>query len=560
MKIHDCLKGFTRGVSKVCPPEQTCKSVLRKLKNSDPQILAGYFEVLSPSTIPQYRVRGTDYYGQVIKLFLDNVPGSKGFGANGKGHSKEQALASGLMELVERYSCCKYILNNRAPSKVYSLKELKKDNQFQLEHLYANVCDEDQVRMLEDAQIRKARIRWCDGYSLQGNAVRLPMHLIMMLVEGTNGMAAGNSLEEALLHAICEVIERHCESRIELNKLKTPRIDPGTIDFPVVKGLMSKFHALNQQVFLKDFSLGIGFPVIGVVRIIDKSNCMISSGVATTREEALIRALTENSQAEGKLNFKRIDASRHYFAHERSISMRDIPNIDDKNMRVELENIEKILHRQNMKVFYVDTTDKTLKIPSVIVYVSGTKMLPLRKNISEQRISMFLISVCLDTENYVDLERHLAKAVKNKYIGLPEYFYLKGVVLKRRSHYKKAILFLSRSARAAGHEPAGTEGFNLRVKSMVNIGLCYQALNDPRTAIDWYLKTVDLSPDFSIEDLQFFYDNIRLLSKDRGLFAAARDLYRELKLLRARLPAMPRGEFRSMFYAYQKNKRGIRRN
>ncbi|TAM36701.1 hypothetical protein EPN54_05570, partial [bacterium] len=284
MQLEDCIKGFIQGISKAIPPAKTCKIVLKKMKNIDPPILKGYFEVPRPSKIPQYRVLSTDYYQQVTRNFF-LVPANQG--TNGKGHSKEQALASGLMELVERYSCSKYILDNRNVCSVYSFQDLKKSNLFQLEDIYANLINKDQMRVLKEEALGSSKIRWYGGYALNGRKVSLPIDLILRLLEGTNGMASGNSLEEALLHGICEVIERHCLSLIEINKLKTPLIKFSTIASSIGKKLIKDFQSLNYPIFIKDFSLGIGLPIIGVVRKMDESSCIVTAGVATTREEAL---------------------------------------------------------------------------------------------------------------------------------------------------------------------------------------------------------------------------------------------------------------------------------
>jgi ribosomal protein S12 methylthiotransferase accessory factor len=550
MKIKDCIKGFNRGISKVLPPEQTFKVVLRKLKNMDSPILKGYFKVLQPSKIPQYAFIGTDYYRRIIGTIMLV---SRTTVANGKGHFKEQAKASGLMELVERYSCAKYIRSNRNVTKIYSFKD-SKNNLFQLEDLYANLIDEAQERILKDEDLEVAKIRWYDGYSLNGRKVYLPISLIIYLLEGTNGMAAGNSLEEALLHAICEVIERHCLSRIEINKLKTPLIDPATVNSPIARKLIKKFQSLKYPIFIKDFSLGIGLPVIGVVRKVDKNNCIITAGVATTREEALIRALTENSQGEDKQNFKKVSLFKHYFVNDKILSFKDTLNVDNKNMKLELENIEEILNKQNMKVFYINTTDKLLNIPSVIVYISGAKTIYYHKEITNQNIIKLLIGVCLDTENYSDLEKYLKKAIKNNYMDQTEYFYFKGIVLKRHLQYKKAIECLLKVANSEVNERSAIEKAELRIKSFMNLGLCYQAINDISAAVDYYLKVIDLGPDFSIEDLQFYYDNIRSLSNDKSLFKNAKNLYQNIKLLRTRFPKVPSDKFRAIFLSIpQKN-------
>jgi len=519
----------------------------------DKPILKGYREVPRPSGMPQYRVMGTDHYQRVINVCLK----SPGQGSNGKGHFKEQALASGLMELVERYSCCKYILDNRNVDNLYSFKDLKSGNLFQLEDLYANLTDKSQRGILKEEEIETARIRWYDGYSLSGKKVRLPLNLILRFLEGTNGMAAGNSLEEALLHGICEVIERHCVSLIELSKLTTPRINSSTVNSPIAQKLIKRFQSLGHAVFIRDFSLGTGLPVIGVVRKINKTSCLMTAGAATTADEALIRALAENSQIESKRNYQKIRSAQHYFADRGTISMKDILNIDNKNMRLELENIAEILNKQNMKVFFVDATDKALNIPSVFVYISAAKTIFYHETITNRSILKLLISICFDTENYGDLEKYLKKAVKNNYLDQFEYSYFRGIIFKRHLNYRKAIRYLLKVAKSKVNEIPGSVKADQRVICLLNLGLCYQAINDKNAAMMYYLKAIDLSPDFSIENLKWHYDNIRSLSREKGLFNAARQLYQDILLLRRRSPGAGFERIKNTFYRYKKTKKNI---
>jgi ribosomal protein S12 methylthiotransferase accessory factor len=508
MRIRDCYKGFNAGVGKVMHPEETCRGVLKKLKACKPAIMAGYFKVKVPSGIPQYKVVGSEYFRQIIQ--------SKK--ADGKGHSDKQALASGLMELVERFSCCKYLsIRNGNIVKIASFGALK-NNLFRPDDFYSICTGKLNSRLLKNKKVRDAKVAWYGGYTLHGEVVYLPMGLIRDFV-GSNGMASGNSLEEALLHAICEVIERHCLNRIESERLSTPFIDPSTVNSSVAIKLMKAFRSLKQPVFIKDFSLGLGLPVIGVIRKINKRYFVVTAGVATSREEALIRALTENSQVGVKANYQNSYSHGYHFINNprfnKKRSFRDIINIDDKNMRIELENIEKILDKQGMRVFFVDTTDKILNVPSVMAYIAGAKETPPNRN-----LLIAVLNQCLDTENYRDARGYIniGKEIDKK--GYYNYIYYEGVILKRANRYREAAVYFQQVL-------AKTEIPELKRMSLVNAGLCYQALGEIDKAINYYTKTVILDPEYNLEDLVLPYNTV--LSKEKWLFESAKILYQVLK-------------------------------
>lgn len=124
--------------------------------------------------------------------------------------------------------------------------------------------------------------------------VYLPYNLTLIL-SGSNGMAAGNSPEEAIFQALCELIERYAVRTVYFEELTPPNIPD---DF--LATFEDEFHIINvlrksgYDVFVKDSSCGMGLPAVGVL-LIDKSNnkYRLNVGAETSFKIALSRALTE---------------------------------------------------------------------------------------------------------------------------------------------------------------------------------------------------------------------------------------------------------------------------
>jgi len=388
-RIRDRIKTFEDGgISKYISPEETFRIALKRILNMKKPILAWYSEIQHQSQIPHYIFWGTKHlrqYNGKIECFF----------SQGKGHSKAQALASGIMELIERYSCCKYIAyHNKNILGIASFKDLK-GNLFNLESFYSSLLPQN-FDFIERSNVYNAKLSWYRAYTLKGKEVLLPLTSIVYF-NGTNGMAAGNCLEEAILHGICEVIERHCLSLIDINRIVTPVINISSINNPIARELINRFQALNNQVIVRDFSLGIGLPVIGVVRKVNKTDCIVTVGVSTNPARALVRALAENSQIECKKNYRRVSDCKYYFIQSNELKMAELPDISDRNIKIELERIEEILKVKNMKVFFVDTTDQELNIPCVIVVISRAKFLNTR---SKHTLALWLIRESLEIDNY----------------------------------------------------------------------------------------------------------------------------------------------------------------
>ena len=354
------IKTFFDGVHKVRTPAETCRIVEQRLGGLQPRMMARYERIDHVTGVPHYRVHGTPAYRGLVGVPL----------ASGKGHSNEQALASGLMELSERYSC--YGLLRDAPGSIRSsLKRLDRDA-YSFAKFFTCFADQPVDPRLSESELADTEVTWFEGADLAGNPILIPARLIAWVLEGSNGMASGNTLEEALLHGILEVVERHCQTRVRGERLETPRIDPDTIDSDLARQLLERFAAVGEHVLIRDFSLGIGVPVIATARVLDDGTTQVTVGSATTREEALLRALCENVQTQGLMNCYAASESEHFLSDGADpVPFASIADIDNLNLRLEIETVSGLLDARGMRVLYIDATRPDLDIPAVITYVEG---------------------------------------------------------------------------------------------------------------------------------------------------------------------------------------------
>lgn len=486
VKIHKCLKKYNRGISKVIPPAETLKIILKKIKKLEPEILDSYYEIKAKTSIPQYFVRGTDYYSQVVN---DIGRANYSINTNGKGHFKTEALVSGLMEMAERYSCCKYLFKNPKNTVVSSFKKFNKH--YCLDEFYSNPFYRKRVEILRSKDVESVKLLWYKTYSLDGQAAFLPLSLICYTYQYTNGMASGNTLEEALSHALCEVIERHCKTIVREKKLITPDINQASIRSSLIKKLLNNFKLLNQKVILKDLSLNMGIPVIGAVRAINRDKYFVTVGVAPNREEAIIRALVENSQIEphvepqieheegqGKSSIK------HHLKHNKTVNYSDLPNLPNLDIKKELLSLKSLLEKQNMRIFYVDTTDHKLNIPSVFVYTTNTKR--HSSQIGYRNIIMGIIEESLRIKDYKQAIKFIKLGEKTDLKNIGLYLYYKGLVYAFKRNYLEAIKLFNKSLKKQLYE------FQPIVN--INIGICYFALGKFAKAAEYFIKNIKLYP------------------------------------------------------------------
>ena len=78
----------------------------------------------------------------------------------------------------------------------------------------------------------------------------------------TNGLASGNDAAEALVHALCEVIERDAATLFDLRPpaLDERRIDLASIEDPDCQALLDRFAAAALAVAVWDMTSDVGVP------------------------------------------------------------------------------------------------------------------------------------------------------------------------------------------------------------------------------------------------------------------------------------------------------------
>ncbi|HWW72707.1 MAG TPA: 30S ribosomal protein S12 methylthiotransferase accessory factor YcaO [Duganella sp.] len=122
----------------------------------------------------------------------------------------------------------------------------------------------------------------------------IPVNIIANLYV-SNGMAAGNTVNEARVQALSEIFERAIKYRVIAEGLCLPEVPDDVIArFPRIGAGIAALRAAGFGVLVKDASLGGKYPVMNVTLIQPKDQGVLSSYGAHPRLEiALERAMTE---------------------------------------------------------------------------------------------------------------------------------------------------------------------------------------------------------------------------------------------------------------------------
>ena len=289
LELKRCPKVSSSTGIRVIPPEKTLERVVPLLEKAGMDPLEDITD-RDNLGIPVYSV----YRKMTAKGTFGNY--------NGKGATPEQAKASAVMEAMERYSA-----EQRESDEVaYGTMQQIRDSGMPYVEPADLILPARVMGMVESAEIA-----WTSCYDiLRGEDVWVPACAVFypyypdgdlqLFRFHTNGIAAGNTIEEAILHALFEVIERDAWSIAESFNRTNADIE---IDDPdsVPGRLLKNFRDAGIEINLKDLTTDVGVTTIGAssddVRTKDPEMLDIGVGTHLNPEIAAIRALTEVAQS-----------------------------------------------------------------------------------------------------------------------------------------------------------------------------------------------------------------------------------------------------------------------
>jgi oxazoline/thiazoline synthase len=233
----------------------------------------------------------------------------------GKGSTAEQGEASALMEAIERYSGVFQGDEIRTTRRFTDFPSgdaippndvlLYSDAQYQ--RGVAPVVGADDTPLSPTLFDRSAKIEWSPVWSLRDKRFKyLPTSMLYFFYEGSvafladsNGCAAGNTREEAIVQGFLELVERDAYAIWWYNRLQRPAVDLGRFDDPYVRELHNRLTDAGRRLWVLDITSDLGIPsFVAVTHWIQdgKENIEFGSGSHFDERIAMLRTLTELNQ------------------------------------------------------------------------------------------------------------------------------------------------------------------------------------------------------------------------------------------------------------------------
>ncbi len=447
IKLKSCPKRYVQELDKAISPRETVEKIEKILKSFAGEILAGTKRVDTGRLgIPVY----FSLYGKDARRF---VPARKQMG---KGPSPEQAKASALMELVERYSFFSFFSSshNFALSSWRGAQDkFGKDSLIPLKEILRSV-EEDMPEQYAIEILDLIKWNFCSAYDITyEREVYVPADWFKRLNE-YNGSSAGNTYEESILQGACELIERHVCAIIDREEIVCPTIDPSSAEDPVLKKLIGCFQDKGIVLYLKDFSLDMGVPTVGALAYDPStfphtSEIIFTAGTATSPEKAAIRAITEVAQLAGDFcSASRYEPSglRKFKDISETAWVRDgeflpfssLPDISSPDIYNELKLLTLLLLQKKGYVLYsIDITHPRLGIPANYNFVPGFRF---RERSTRPSLGLFVGRIL--AEEYPPEDALSGIGILDRiYPGAYFIPFFKGIVALRQERIEEALKF-----------------------------------------------------------------------------------------------------------------------
>jgi ribosomal protein S12 methylthiotransferase accessory factor len=295
----------------------------------------------------------------------------------GKGLSLDAARASYSMEIVERRSSFTGFTSEGTFDfiKEYPLTHAKYEDLIKGRKNAVNPNN-----LVLETPYNNEALFWLEGEQQLGqNAqpIMLPAQCVFLFCNldeinlfsglGSTGLASGNTIEEAKINALLEIIERESEGLSLYTPSRCFRLEA---EDPQIANLLEEYKTKGIVVQFQDISQPFGVPCYKCFIVSQNEEIVKGTAAHLDGKRALISALTETPYP-----YPNGPASNPGPDELPTLCFENLPDYLTSNPVKDLEILETLLIANNYKPLYVNLTRKDLGIPVVKALIPGMEMI-----------------------------------------------------------------------------------------------------------------------------------------------------------------------------------------
>lgn len=342
-------------------------------------------------------VSGLDQLGIAVCLAIR--PNSRGISTSqGKGFSKQQAKISALMESLESWHAERI----RRPVFIGSVQQAKAEGLLVLPpaHFPHRPTPlpllQSPTQLIEMTRLSTGQQAWAPLDSVSTDFT-FDWQQPPVFMRSSNGLAAGCSLEQAGLHALTEVVERHHVQHWWLQHgLFQPAVHLTASAESNLQALLQRCAQLQLKVLLWDLSAMAVWPCVAVLLIAQPDGQSTASGLFTgygcqpdlalAIQSAVLEAvqsrLTLITGSRDDLDYRQYQQCRQtvfqaqlWQHHQHAAAYVSPAPVHDNQQRHWLVLVRQVEQFYQQPVYGLDLTDTELRIPVIRLLVPGLQNL-----------------------------------------------------------------------------------------------------------------------------------------------------------------------------------------
>jgi ribosomal protein S12 methylthiotransferase accessory factor len=351
-----------------------------------------------------------------LYFLRQNLRGRSG----GKGRTDTQARASALCEAIERYSgvfqgdeiTCKNSYNQMGDRSIHPNACMGfSDYQYQTRQEWNAICPSFFHKVPEPFD-EEREIDWTPIWSLTHQDFKYlptaycyygyPKPDKVDCWADSNGTAAGNTKEEAILQGFMELVERDAVALWWYNRLKQPAVDLDSFDQPYFRQLQEYYRSINRKIWVLDITSDLNVPAFAALssridRDRNKEEIIYGFGAHFDPIIGITRALTEINQvlpavfatnADGTTKYNFADRLAldwwqtatlkdcSYLLPDASIAAKtntDYPQLLSDDLLEDVQTCVKIAAKHGLETLVLDQTRPDIGLNVVKVVVPGLR-------------------------------------------------------------------------------------------------------------------------------------------------------------------------------------------
>jgi ribosomal protein S12 methylthiotransferase accessory factor len=201
----------------------------------------------------------------------------------------------------------------------------------------------------------------------------------------SNGNAAGNNLEEAILHGFLEVVERDSVALWWYNQARRPHVELGSFDDAYFHAIVQLYRLLGRQIHVFDISADFPIPTFAAASSGKEGNgdWLLGFGAHLDPRIGIARAITEMNQSLGEPTLGKmprfyigelLDRAFLELCSSSSPKIRmDYSQLDSHDLREDLTTCVELARERGLEILVLDQTRADIGMSAVKVIVPGMR-------------------------------------------------------------------------------------------------------------------------------------------------------------------------------------------